>query len=405
MRRAAVVVNDGSAPAVDPVSSSPAFDSRRSAETFSPALFRWFPELRERLAWVPLGRYPTPVERLRVQSVQGGLFIKRDDLTGEPYGGNKLRKLEFILAEAQKQGAERLITVGAAGSHHALATTLYGRSLGFKTTLVLFPQPLTAHVRDVVTLDHALGAELRFVPLLEAIPAGVLAARIAHRKERCYVVAPGGSDPLGTLGYVSAGLELAEQVSAGLLPPPDTIHVSAGTLGTAVGIVLGLQLAGMRSRVVATRIAGRLVTNAWAARRLARRTATVLRGAGELRVDADAALSTLTLTHRQIGRGYGHPTIDSRRAVEVFRELGIVLDTTYTAKAAVSFLDEAQYDASGSTHLFWHTLSSTTPTVSKDSPGLGSLPARARRYLGLPSRGCGEGQQLDCRVGATPARW
>src|SRR5690606_35113933 len=143
------------------------------------------------------------------------LLVKRDDLCARPYGGNKVRKLEFILAEAKRRGAERLITVGAVGSHHALATTVYGRAHGFRVTLVLFPQQMNEHVRRILLLDYALGAELRYTPRMETVPAAMLAARIAYRGERCRVVPPGGSDAFGTLGYVSAALELAEQIADG----------------------------------------------------------------------------------------------------------------------------------------------------------------------------------------------
>jgi D-cysteine desulfhydrase len=371
-------VTDPTRPAEDP---QPA-DRPRDHGVPAPALFRRFPALEERIAWLPLGRFPTPVQALRVPSVQGRMYVKRDDLTGEPYGGNKLRKLEFILAEARRRGAQRLITAGAAGSHHALATAVYGRALGFRVTLVLFPQPLTEHVREVVALDHALGAEIRFVPWMEAVPAGVLAARVAHRRERCMVVAPGGSDPVGTLGYVSAGLELAEQIGAGALPQPSVVHVAAGTLGTGVGLALGLALAGIPTPVVGTRIASRLVTNGWTARRLARGAAALLANAGGPALDVGAALASFRLDHRQIGRGYGRPTADARRAAEVLGERGLRLDPTYTAKAAVSFLDGAQYDTAGGVHLFWHTLSAAHPASPDDAPAADTLPASVRRYLG-----------------------
>src|SRR5690606_7123727 len=131
----------------------------------APALFRRFPELAARIPWLPLGSFPTSVEPLDLDGpVPSGvrLLVKRDDLGARPYGGNKVRKLEFILAEAKRRGAERLITVGAVGSHHALATTVYGRAHGFRVTLVLFPQQMNEHVRRILLLDYALGAELRY---------------------------------------------------------------------------------------------------------------------------------------------------------------------------------------------------------------------------------------------------
>lgn len=342
-----------------------------------PALFRRFPALAARVAWLPLGRLPTPVQPLRLACFEAQHWAKRDDLSGEPYGGNKVRKLEFLLAEARRRGAKRLITAGAAGSHHALATAAYGRALGFDVTLVLFPQPLTAHVREVLLCDCALGAELRFVPRMELVPAGLLAARLAHRRERCFAIAPGGSDAVGTLGYVSAALELGEQIEAGDAPPPAAVHLAAGTLGTAAGLAIGFALAGLPVRVRATRITTRLVTNRWALHRLVARTLDLLQRSG-LRVPSAAeVLGRVEIGHRCIGRGYGHETADGRRAAELFAEAGLVLDPTYTAKAAVDFLDALQAGA-GAPHLFWHTLSAAHPPAA---PGPDSLPRAFRRYL------------------------
>jgi 1-aminocyclopropane-1-carboxylate deaminase/D-cysteine desulfhydrase-like pyridoxal-dependent ACC family enzyme len=308
------------------------------------------------------------------------LWIKRDDLTGERYGGNKVRKLEFLLAEARRRGAERLITVGAAGSHHALATTAYGTALGFRVTLVLFPQPLTPHVREVLLLDHALGAELRWAPRMELIPLALLAARAAHRRERTLVVPAGGSDEVGTLGYVSAGLELAEQVEQGAVPRPSTVHVAAGTMGTAVGLATGLAIAELPVRVVANRVASRLVANSRGMRRLLRRTLKHLEQAGADAPSAGQVLARLELRHDQLGPGYGRGTDAGARARARLAAAGLALDPTYTAKAAAGWLAEAE--RSLGTHLFWHTLSATLPRGPAVDPD--SLPEPFRRYLRGP---------------------
>lgn len=349
-----------------------------TAQGTARALFRRSPALAERLPWIPLASVPTPVQRIEVPGAE--LWVKRDDLSGQPYGGNKVRKLEFILAEAQRQGAQRLITVGAAGSHHALATTIYGRRLGFQVTLVLFPQPLTPHVRDVLLLDHALGAELRWAPRMEAIPTAALLARFAHRRERCFLIAAGGSDPLGTLGYVDAALELAEQIEAGELPLPGTIHLAAGTLGTTAGLALGLAIAGLPVRIRATRIGSRLLTNPIALRRLVVRTAKLLQRWGVPVPPAGEVLSRVDLVHDHIGAGYGHPPPTADADARRLAGAGLVLDPTYTAKAAADVL--ACLDAGrGGAHLFWQTLSTAEPP-RPDHVEAPKLPASFRRYLG-----------------------
>ncbi|CAA9372206.1 MAG: hypothetical protein AVDCRST_MAG89-4689 [uncultured Gemmatimonadetes bacterium] len=342
------------------------------------ALFRRFPALAKHLPWIQLGSLPTPVQQIELPG-RAELWVKRDDLSGEQYGGNKVRKLEFILAEAQRRESQRLITVGAAGSHHALATAVFGRLLGLQVTLVLFPQPLTPHVRDVLLLDQAFGAELRWAPRMELIPAAALLARVAHRRERCFVIAPGGSDPLGTLGYVDAALELAEQIKAGECPLPGTIHVAAGTLGTTAGLALGFALAGLPIHIRATRITSCLLTNRVALRRLVVHTGKLLRSAGVPVPTVDPVLSRVRLVHDQIGPGYGHPTPAAEACTGRLASAGLMLDPTYTSKAAADVL--ACLDgAGGGVHLLWQTLSAAHPRPPAPADAA-RLPSPFRRYL------------------------
>lgn len=323
-------------------------------------LLERFPRLATRVERLAIARLPTPLERL--QGVGVDAWIKRDDLTGEPYGGNKVRKLEFLLPDARAAGATRLITVGAYGSHHALATTIYGRAAGFDVTVVLLPQEMTPHVREVLEGMRAHGAEVRLVGSAAAVPAGVASAKLAHRRERVRVIAPGGSDPIGTLGYVNAALELAEQCRAGLCPVPREIHVAGGTLGTAAGLALGVLLAELPTTVVAHRITSRVITNRRAARLLIDGALRLLREAdpGAPLPDRLDVRERLRIEHGQIGRGYGYATEAGEAARRWFAErAGIALDQTYTAKAAAGFL-AAPAQASGPV-LYWHTLSSVNP--------------------------------------------
>ena len=315
-------------------------------------LFARFPELEEHAPRIPLASLPTPVARL---PLEGDAWIKRDDLTGGPYGGNKVRKLEFLLAEAGRSGAERLITMGAIGSHHALATTVYGRAAGFEVTVVLLPQQRTAHVEEVLEAMRRHGAEVRLVRSAAGLPAGVAGARVAHRRERVHVIAAGGSSPVGTLGYVNAALELADQVAGGELPRPSAVHVAGGTLGTAVGLAYGFALLGWATDVVAHRITSRAITNGRRARSLIdgvrRLIEPVSREAPPSRA---AVLRRFRIEHDQIGRGYGFETAAGAEAARWFREQSLPeLDATYTAKAAAAFLASARE----SPILYWHTLS------------------------------------------------
>ena len=342
-----------------------------------PVLFTRYPGMRS-VPWVSLAQLPTPVEPATLR-LDGDIafWVKRDDQTSTLYGGNKVRKLEFILAAAKARGVQRLITAGAAGSHHALATAAYAAQLGFKTSLVLFPQPLTDHVREVLLTDFAFGAELRWTSRMTMVPGAITAARFVHWNERTLVIPPGGSNPVGTLGYVNATLELGEQIEAGLLPVPDEIVVAAGTLGTSAGIALGLALLGLPTRIRATRITSRLVTNERALHGLIRATAALLR-AHDVAIEADAAIERVALTHDQIGAGYGRITEAAAAAQEAFATLNLHLDPTYTAKAAADFLAAAR-ERPNARVLFWHTLSATMPAI--ELPPVSDLPRPFRAYL------------------------
>src|SRR5699024_8754609 len=136
------------------------------------------------------------------------------------------------------------------------------------------------HVRDILGMIAAHGAELRFTRRLEGVPFALQRARWAHRRERACIIPPGGSSEVGTLGYVSAALELDAQIESGEGPEPSVLHVPAGTLGTVAGIALGLRLAGRRVPIQATRITSPLVTNQRALRRLLAGVAALLEDAG-----------------------------------------------------------------------------------------------------------------------------
>lgn len=339
-------------------------------------LFEKFPQLSKTIAWLPLAVTPTPVEPLPLAA---GLWIKRDDWTAQLYGGNKVRKLEFLLAAARQKNARRLITVGAAGSHHALATTIYGRAAGFEVTLLLFPQPLTQHVRDIVLLDHAFGAELRYTSRMEMIPAALFSTMLRYWNDKPFVIPAGGSDAVGTLGYVNAALELARQIEKGELPSPETIVVAAGTLGTAAGLALGFAIAGVRTEIHAVRITSRIVTNERVLTRLVRATEHLLQRGGA-RIDvAERALSSVRLVHDYIGAGYGQPTVAGEQAAQDLAQHGIQLDPTYTAKAAGAFI--AGMQTLPKPALFWQTLSAAEPVDRIVGGDVSALPEPFRNYL------------------------
>lgn len=339
------------------------------------ALFRRFPALAERLPWLRLGNGVTPVERVDA-GLPADLWVKRDDLTGTAYGGNKLRKLEFLLADARRRGSGRLVTGGGFGSHHVLATTFYGTRAGFEVTAVLYPQQVTPHVREVLGAIHGLGAGLRYCPHMTLLPATLRLARLARRRDLPYAVPPGGSSPVGALGYVSAGLELADQVSSGAMPAPHLVHVAAGTLGTVAGLAIGFTLGGLDARVSGVKIVPDYVASPRALRRLLGATLATLAEAGAAGLpSADDVATRVELKAGYLGEGYGRPTAAGEAAMDRCSAWGLELDPTYTAKTAASVLDALESDPG--VHLFWHTLSATMPVVPEGAV----LPDRFRRRV------------------------
>lgn len=310
-----------------------------------------------RLAHVPLGELPTRVEPLEALSAGAEVWVKRDDLTSAAYGGNKPRKLELLLGEALARGRERVVTFGAYGSHHALATAIHGRRVGLAVRLELFPQPITPHVARQLRCDQAAGAELSAVPFAAALPLAIGAHTLLARSGE--VIPAGGSSPLGTIGFVEAGLELAAQLAAGELPAPDLIVVAGGTCGTAAGLALGLDLAGLAAppRIVAVRVVPRLMCNARVIARLRARCLARLQEAGLPAAAAQGAGRTqVEVDPLELGRGYGVETPAACVARERFAAAGLALEPTYTAKAAAALLRWAEGPGRGRRVLYWHTL-------------------------------------------------
>jgi D-cysteine desulfhydrase len=243
------------------------------------------------------------------------LWLKREDRSG----GNKVRGLEFLLAVARPETV--FVTVGGTGSSHCLATALAARRLGHRIVLAQFPQPDTDASRAVAAATSRAANLVVRAGSLPGVPWAVFRAWAhARRLGNARWIPGGGADPRAVIGHFIAALELAAQLAA----PPDAIVVPLGTGGTAAGIALGVAWLGWPTRLVAVRVAPRLVANGWRVARLARRAAELLEvPARQFRIEVVDGL----------GAGYGHPSPAGERARVLAAEHGLSLDPTYGAKA------------------------------------------------------------------------
>lgn len=323
-------------------------------ESSAPYLHKRLPALSETLPHLSLSQRPTPVREL------GGLgiWVKEDAAFGSGgWGGNKVRKLEWLIPDAKRRGRRSILTFGGLGTNWGLATALYAREHGLETALALVDQPIDEHVEAQLARLEASGARIHRthtkVRTVAMLPW--LLARNARGGRPPYLLPAGGSSPVGALGYVEAALEIAAQVEDGSLPEPAHVVVPVGTGGTAAGLALGFQLAGMRTRVVGIVVNDQLRLDPPVLARLARRTARLLerRGAqfGQVRIEPEM----LDLTREQIGAGYGHRTEAAARAAALAAEEGLALDPVYTAKAMAGLLSLREEGRLGDPVLFIHT--------------------------------------------------
>lgn len=309
-------------------------------------LFVRLPRLAHTLPHVDLGVRETPVEEWRVGDV--ALLAKRDDLSAPALGGNKVRALEFLLADL-KSGCE-LLTVGPIGSTHALAVAHHGAQLGALTSVITWPQEMHDVARATRERLAALASVTRALTPVDAY------ARVALRRMQSRVrwIPAGGSSPLGAVGHVNAALELVAQCARAKRAMPSAVVVPLGSGGTAAGVLAGFALAGVTTRVIGVRVVPRVLGNKWHVLRLARRTRALLATlSGESLPTIDA--SRLAIVEDAYGGSYARETDAAIRAAALLRSSGGPrLDGTYSAKAFGAALSLARAAGDGSV-LFWLT--------------------------------------------------
>jgi len=314
-----------------------------------------------------LANLPTrllPVDRLGQKLSIDHLYVKMDAETGFALGGNKVRKLEFELTPERLEGVTCLITAGGPQSNHCRVTAALAAREGLDCVIVA-NAPAPERPTGNALLHRLFGAEVVTVPdRADRVPAMELVARrIDAEGGRAMIVPLGASTPLGALGYARAAVELAEQLdSLDDACTHTTVFTSTSSCGTMAGLVLGVALLGRRDielvGVSADSPASELTATTM---QIARGSASLL-GVESAMTGVDSGLNLdlvdLTNDDREVGAGYGIPTTSSMAATELFGRLaGIVLDPTYTSKAAAGLIEWSRRERPATDHrvVFLHT--------------------------------------------------
>lgn len=284
---------------------------------------------------MPLGHWPSPLEpchRLRAHLGRGPLvWLKRDDCSGLALGGNKTRKLEYLIGQALEDGCTGVITFGALQSNHARQTAAACNRAGLTCDLILAQAVDRADEHYLLSgnllIDRLMGATVHVVddPDAAFVEFAGLLERAESQGRRLYTIGPGGSDAVGSLGYVNAGYELAQQCADRGIEPEEVV-VATSTAGTAAGLVVGLHLVDLATVL---------------------HSVCVYHDAEATGVQLAALISTTSdrlgmpsptvgwrVTDAALGDGYGVPSQAGQRAIELLAHTeGVLLDPVYTAKA------------------------------------------------------------------------
>lgn len=357
-----------------------------------PLIFEAYPGL-ENLPWIELGDFPTPIQKLERFGEAVGLkdlYIKRDDLSSKKYGGNKVRKLEWVLADAKRKGRQVLITVGATGSNQVLATGIFGRQLGFRVVGLMMDQANAEYVRRNLLLDCHFGVEVNYTSSFATILPRFCYRYLKHalKGERPYYVPGGASSSIGNMGFVNAAFELKSQVEDGATPEPDYIIAAAGSVGTSAGLELGCRLAGLKTRVIGVAVSMPWYVTAKRSASMVNRICDFIRKADPSVPHIEISGNDVILLKDYIGDGYAHFTDNGVRTVAMMSEFeGVQLEHTYTGKALGGGVDWLlRKGLSDKTALFWNTYNSVDLSQLIRGADYKVLPKSCHKYFENPTQ-------------------
>ena len=336
----------------------------------------------EGIPWISIGNFPTKIHRLsNFCDVVGfdDIWIKRDDQSSDKYGGNKIRKFEFVLADALKKRRKWIITYGGLGSNQTLAMTIHAKALGLKTIAVLVDQPITEHVIENLWLMHYFGAHISYA----GNTAMAVLKTIWHylTKRGVYMVPVGASNPLGTLGYVDAMFELKRQVENGEAPMPKYIFIPVGSCGTYAGLLLGKKLLDLDVEIRGIKVTQMKMTSVKTIVKLANKALKLLKEHSREVPSVEISEKDVVLDRGYLGDGYGFPTVEGLRAMLLMEKTEhIELEPVYTAKALAALIDFVKKEPDGPL-LFWNTYNSVDFSEILEKLDVQKLPKKIRSVV------------------------
>lgn len=356
----------------------------------TPIINEYYPDL-EKISWLSIGDYPTKVEKLdRMGEARGfsNLFIKRDDCCNPVYGGNKVRKLEYILADAQQKGKKTLITLGGSGSNQVPATGIFGSELGFDVVGIMMDQPNALYVRENLLLDQYYGVKLVYSrdELSEVASFIIEYLRTELSGGKPYFITAGASNGLGNMGFVNAAFELKQQIENRDVVEPDYIIVPSGSIGTSAGLNLGCRLAGLKTRVIGVRVAMAWFVTKWRMGRMIRAINNFMRKYDSSVPVVDVKSEDLILLEDYLGKDYAYFTdIGCDCVNDMFNLENVKLEQTYTGKALGGGLDWLKKRRETESNiLFWNTYNSIDLSDKTATVDYKSLPKKFHKYFTEP---------------------
>lgn len=370
-------------------------------------LFKAYPDLFNQLPHQILGSFPTPVqklEKLAKLTEFKNIYIKQDSLSGpksfseevQYFGGNKIRKLEFLLADALNSESDTIVTVGAAGSNHALATAVCSQILDLNCIIMLTPQENTSYTRRNLLMD------LYYCPEIKAYSSdaqrtvdifNISREYILDGKKSPYFIPVGGSNEIGAIGFVNAAFELKEQIKKGELPEPDLIYVTAGSCGTAAGLILGVKAAGLKSKVVAVRISGTHESKTKAINKIISETNAYLNKLHSSFPIFEITENNYSIADDFAGEAYAKCTTEAAAAIKLLKlSEKIQLDGTYTGKTFAAMLSDLKKpELKDKVVLFWNTYCAGDFEDITKNMDYHDLPKLLQGYFNVPVQDLDQG--------------